>query len=57
MIIGTIDFAVLLISGDKTMKNSVEATERKKKGREMINWMRRNEKKVNENQLTYNLTC
>lgn len=32
MIIGTIDFAVLLISGDKTMKNSVEATERKKKG-------------------------
>lgn len=57
MIIGTIDFAVLLISGDKTMKNSVEATERKKKGREMINWMRRNEKKVKENQLTYNLTC
>lgn len=57
MIIGTIDFSVLLISGDKTMKNSVEAMERKKKGREMINWMRRNKKKVKENQLTYNLTC
>lgn len=57
MIIGTIDFAVLLISGDKTMKISVEAMERKRKGREMINWMRRNEKKVKENQLTYNLTC
>lgn len=50
MIIGTIDFAVLLISGDKTMKNSVEATERKKRvGRWLTEWeeMKKKWKKIN----------